>query len=99
MGMIIKHGPNGYCPVQAEGTFDGAFFYFRARGENVKLLVGTSLSKCLDAPIWTWAGPQYNWPEAGFIPEDQAVSFIKEAYAQWLKSPERKAWMKAKLGK
>ena len=49
MGMLIKHGPNGNCPVQAEGTFDGAFFYFRARGENVKLLVGTSLSKCLDA--------------------------------------------------
>ena len=97
MGMILKHGPYGNCPVQAEGTFDGAFFYFRARDSFARLRVGTSLRKCLDAPFWAWRGPECNWPEAGCISEAEAVSFIKEAHGEWLKSPERKAWMKAKL--
>jgi hypothetical protein len=66
----------GNCPVQAEGTFDGHAFYFRARGTVVTLDVGDD--------EWSWTGPQYEWPDAGWISEDTARAFIADAYDEWL---------------
>lgn len=67
----------GNCPVQAEGTFDGVPFYFRARGTSVTCDVG-------DPPAeWAWRGPQYEWPDAGWIGEDAARAFIAAAYDEW----------------
>ena len=34
MEIVYEYGPEGLCPVQAEGTIDGYPFYFRARGER-----------------------------------------------------------------
>jgi hypothetical protein len=64
----------GLCPVQAEGTFDGVEFYFRARGTSVTVDVGEN---------WTWYGPEYEWPDAGWISEETARSYVNEAYACW----------------
>jgi hypothetical protein len=64
----------GNCPVQAEGTFDGVPFYFRARGTGVTVDVGED---------WTWCGPEYEWPHAGGISPDTARAFIGEAYDDW----------------
>jgi hypothetical protein len=63
----------GNCPVQAEGTFDGTPFYFRARGTEVRCDVGD----------WHWDGPEYEWPDAGWISQDLAHAFIHEAYEAW----------------
>lgn len=68
----------GNCPVQAEGTFDGEPFYFRARGSVVTLDVGD----------WEWRGPEYEWPDAGWIGEELARAFIQEAYAAWQRRNE-----------
>lgn len=32
-----KYRPNGNCPVQAEGTFLGHYFYFRSRWETASI--------------------------------------------------------------
>lgn len=63
----------GNCPVQAEGTFDGTPFYFRARGTSVRCEVGE----------WTWHGPVYEWPDAGWISEELAQAYIAAAYREW----------------
>ena len=63
----------GNCPVQAEGTFDGQEFYFRARGSSVTVDVGS----------WSWGGPIYEWPDAGWISEELARAYIGEAYGAW----------------
>lgn len=63
----------GNCPVQAEGTFDGVPFYFRARGTQVTVDVGE----------WEWRGPEYEWPEAGWVSEEVARAYINTAYEEW----------------
>lgn len=73
MEAVIINWLGGNCPVQAEGTFDGVPFYFRARGASVTCDVGE----------WTWIGPVYEWPDAGWISEDTARAFIDEAYRRW----------------
>lgn len=77
-GVMIDH-IGGNCPVQAEGAFDGVPFYFRARGTQVTCDVGA------DGMEWTWHGPEYEWPDAGWISEDTALAFIGEAYKAWLR--------------
>lgn len=63
----------GNCPVQAEGTFDGEPFYFRARGSSITCEVGE----------WCWDGPVYEWPDAGWISEEVARAYIATAYGAW----------------
>lgn len=70
---IVVGWLGGNCPVQAEGTFDGEAFYFRARGTQVTCEVGE----------WEWRGPEYEWPDAGYISEAVARAFIGEAYGAW----------------
>jgi hypothetical protein len=76
---------SGNCPVQAEGTFDGRAFYFRARGASVTCDVGE----------WTWDGPEYEWPDAGWISEDVARAYIAAAYAEWQRRGEKRALQRA----
>lgn len=73
----------GNCPVQAEGTFDGVPFYFRARGCSVTCDVGDD--------DWCWTGPEYEHPLAGWISQETALAFIGEAYAAW-KNRNSKSW-------
>lgn len=82
----------GNCPVQGEGTFDGVPFYFRARGTQVTCDVGANVGSSVgvDSPEtpaeeWEWRGPEYEWPDAGWISDDLARAFIGEAYAAWKK--------------
>lgn len=73
-GGVVIRWIGGNCPVQAEGTFDGVPFYFRARGTSVTCEVGSD---------WCWEGPVYDWPYAGWIPEERGESYIDEAYRRW----------------
>lgn len=86
-GIEFEWGPEGHCPVQAEGTFDGVPFYFRARGTRVTVDVGgwkemLSGNKYVSEE-WSWDGPEYEWPDAGWIRTETAMAFIHEAYEQW----------------
>lgn len=87
MSGIVIDWLGGNCPVQAEGTFDGEEFYFRARGTQVTCDVGE----------WTWHGPEYEWPDAGWIMETTAMAFISEAYSAWKKRDSAYAKDTAKL--
>lgn len=81
----------GLCPVQAEGTFDGVPFYFRARGEHWSCHVGGSYDlgadDCLYGPGAAWLyeeeygdGERYS---AGWMTETEARAFIAKAYELW----------------
>jgi hypothetical protein len=65
----------GNCPVQAEGTFDGEPFYFRARYTSWRVEVGE----------WE-CGALYREDSkygAGWMSEKEARAFIEQAYALW----------------
>ncbi|MDM9627386.1 hypothetical protein QTL95_15870 [Rhizobium sp. S152] len=67
----------GYCPVQAEGQFDGLYFYFRARGSHWRFEAGGNESGTKGA---TWWHEEY-WPnttgfEAGYMDDEDAIRSI-----------------------
>ena len=72
----------GNCPVQAEGTIDGAVFYFRSRGESWSLQVATDATGPWGDTAWAYTedypGEKY---DAGWITEDQARAFINKGAA------------------
>lgn len=90
----------GNCPVQAEGMFDGLFFYFRARGEQWQFHVGRSQDLVMVAPVFRVNKPYVRsdgappeWGAAGWMPEDEALDFIIAEVAAFR---ERRAkWMEA----
>lgn len=73
----------GFCPVQAEGTINGAPFYFRARGQRWTIGIG---GDPVMKPDWfmeeAWGEQKY---DAGYMPEATAIDMIgkaAEAYAE-----------------
>lgn len=70
----------GNCPVQAEGTIGGEPFYFRARGARWSIGVG---GEPVGAPVWHYEEPYGDWPEAGWITEEEARAFIAKAAGLW----------------
>ena len=78
----------GNCPVQAEGTVDGAEFYFRARGRRWALYVATDGGDPLDNGAWVYhehydipglEGPGGDAFAAGWMEESEARAFIAKA--------------------
>lgn len=72
----------GNCPVQAEGSFDGLRFYFRARGQHWQFHVAlhdydimeNDLVRVVRPYVPTDGGsPQF---AAGWMPVAEAVAFI-----------------------
>ena len=84
-GVVIEW-LGGNCPVQAEGTFDGEAFYFRARGGSVTCDVGE----------WAWGGPEYEWPDAGWVSEELARAYINAAYVGWKNRGSENSLLRAK---
>jgi hypothetical protein len=66
----------GNCPVQGEGTINGKKFYFRARGEHWSLGVGADP---VGEPEWYHEKPYGVWPDAGWMPLDEAEDFLRTA--------------------
>ncbi|TAY27682.1 hypothetical protein ELH93_28560 (plasmid) [Rhizobium leguminosarum] len=67
----------GWCPVQAEGVFDGLHFYFRARGSYWRFEVGGNQIGTR-GPSW-WH--EERWPgrtgfEAGYMSDEDAIQCI-----------------------
>lgn len=76
----------GNCPVQAEGTFNGYYFYFRARGEGWTLEVGIPKGHVGWYGITAWEYEEkYGGPEqdAGWMSEDEARIFVEKAARLW----------------
>jgi hypothetical protein len=72
----------GVCPVQAEGTFQGTKFYFRARGNSWTVYIGNPDPFTVDA--WTYGEPYGDEPfEAGWMSEEQALTFIEQALTRY----------------
>jgi hypothetical protein len=66
----------GNCPVQAEGSIDGKRFYFRARGASWQFVVAETDAEIFDKPLFTTEADYGPWPEAGWMPQHEAVHFI-----------------------
>jgi hypothetical protein len=66
----------GNCPVQAEGTIDGKRFYFRARGSSWQFHVAETEAEIFDNPLFYVEADYGTWPDAGWMPEHEAVHFI-----------------------
>lgn len=64
---------SGYCPVQAEGQFQGVAFTFRARGQRWKLE--------MDGPApWSFEAAYGSGPfDAGWMELGEALGFIMDA--------------------
>lgn len=73
----------GFCPVQAEGTIDGKPFYFRARGFRWELEIETSQG---DGSPWSASCTWGEWPDAGWMPEDEARRLIEWCAKEYAKS-------------
>jgi hypothetical protein len=82
----------GNCPVQAEGTIDGAVFYFQARGKRWSLTVATDAGG-VDGPNAWEHSERYSDDEyaAGWMSEDEARRFIAKGaklYDERANTPE-----------
>lgn len=75
---------NGFCPVQAEGTYQGKRFYFRARGNRWALYIGNT--NPLGETEWSYSESYGDEPfAAGWMENEEALGFIEQAlrlYAQ-----------------
>ena len=67
--------PDGLCPVQAEGILkDGNWYYFRARGTNISLIVHLSEEDYANEPYIFYRELKYGKTfEAGYIDKDDAI--------------------------
>lgn len=88
LGITIDY-IGGNCPVQAEGAFDNRRFYFRARHDEWRVHVWEDERRYKDIP-WdekTWeTGADYGeWPDAGWMPQHEAVGFICDSIETYRK--------------
>ena len=74
----------GNCPVQAEGHIGGKTeFYFRARGAAWSMSVGGK--DVVGEPGWYYSEPYKEFPEAGWMPVEEAKEFIKKSIHRYWK--------------
>lgn len=88
-GIDIRGG--GWCPVQAEGTVDGLFAYFRARGAGWTFTVTETRQAAVTGPWFDTVGilfdvggaydPDGTGYGGGYMPEDMAERIIREQIA------------------
>lgn len=75
----------GFCPVQAEGTFKGKRFYFRARGNRWALYIGNT--NPLGENEWSYSESYGDEPfVAGWMEEAEALGFIEKSLGLYQES-------------
>jgi hypothetical protein len=85
MTRVVIDWIGGNCPVQAEGTIDGALFYFRARGSSWSIEIGDTL------PFhWEYREDYGTWPDAGYMEEDEARAFITKGAGLYAEAKTQK---------
>lgn len=75
----------GNCPVQAEGTFDGLHFYFRARGDGWQFHVAPTNEDIFGEHELACYGRDYgDGPfDAGWMPQHEALGFIVQSIGEY----------------
>lgn len=69
---------SGVCPVQAEGTYQGKHFYFRARGNRWAFYI--SAGEPFVNPEWQYSEDYGDEPfVAGWMEEAEALGFIEQS--------------------
>jgi len=81
----------GNCPVQAEGRIGGRTkFYFRARGDRWSMSIGGR--DLIGDPDWYFEEDYGVWPDAGWMPVEEARQKIDQAIKlYWSKVPSMAA--------
>tara|TARA_B110001454_G_C12718140_1_gene433479 strand:+ start:2048 stop:2314 length:267 start_codon:yes stop_codon:yes gene_type:complete len=81
--IIFTQGPEGLCPVQAEGTVNGHPFYFRARHLSWSLSVASSPNgHVMEDDTWShWE--TYPGVSAGAASTQECMEFINRAAELW----------------
>lgn len=74
MGIAFT-SKGGNCPVQAEGTFDGNEFYFRARGDEWQFHVGPDAER-FGPNEYVAEGEYGDGFDAGWMPLHTAIAII-----------------------
>lgn len=77
----------GNCPVQAYGDVDGQRFYFRARGDGWQFHVAPTDALIFDADTFYIDRDYGDWPEAGWMPQHEALGFIVASIAEFRAKP------------
>jgi len=67
----------GNCPVQAAGWINGQVFDFKSRGARWSVNVGGYDAS--GEPKWRYEEPHGTWPDAGYISDAEATTFIRQA--------------------
>lgn len=89
--IIVIRWIGGNCPVQSEGTIDGAPYYFRARGDSWEIEIGGGFvledaAKGIPATGFYMEREYGDGPyDAGWMPVEEARGFIAEAAAEYAK--------------
>lgn len=77
----------GNCPVQIEGRIGGKTkFYFRARGGSWQFHVYPAHGKLFDDDLWVHKEDYGEWPDAGWMPQGEALDFCVKAiglFKEW----------------
>lgn len=77
----------GTAPVQAEGTVNGFPFYFKSRGNAMRLYVASSpFSDPFDNDSWTYAEdykPEDDFA-ASYAPKEDCEAFLDRAFEKWV---------------
>jgi hypothetical protein len=105
--IIYTYGPEGNCPVQAEGTIDGYPFYFRSRGGHWAIHVAndSSAGAIYRDDCWTlrelYTGVNADEPTpmyghmvqfgAGWALQEECVAFIESAAIAWKAEKQMKS--------
>lgn len=76
----------GNCPVQAEGTFDGKHFYFRARYDEWQFHAADEAENVFAPSAWVVERDYGSGFDAGWMPKHEAVGFIASSVEEYRKA-------------
>lgn len=86
---------SGHCPVEAEGTFDGLSFYFRARNDSYTLSVAENADiRAVDIAVYDTVTYSYYeggmFYNSGWMEHADAIRIVEEGYWRFQKNQERR---------
>lgn len=76
----------GLCPVQGEGQIGDAYWYFRSRGSCWWITVHDDAEQVYlprTPPLYHHEENYGAWPDAGYMPEGEAIAFIVRELSKW----------------
>jgi hypothetical protein len=92
MARINIHWLGGICPVQGDGTIEGASFAFRARGERWSVTIENHYNRATNTWGWSYGEPYKVGTKyaAGWMNRRRAKRCIRKAAEKWMKEKRGK---------